>query len=289
VDARNIRNIALLRPVNSMIEFKQIVGRGTRLYDGKDYFTILDFVKAYQLFSDPEWDGPPEAVDVNDKPPKPKGETEESDNPKDDDGLEEPPRRSKVSIKLGDGKERSLQHMMMTSFWHPDGKPMSSTQFIELLYGQLPEFAKDEAELREIWSSPATRTKLLQGLAEKGFGGEQLAEIQSIISAENSDLFDVLAYVAYALGPIPREERAQQARLYVDSRFSSKQQVFINFVLQHYVTMGVQELAQEKLAPLLRLRYQNSIADALNDLGGPEEVGEMFAGFQRYLYEPIST
>ncbi|MCP9812642.1 EcoAI/FtnUII family type I restriction enzme subunit R [Synechococcus lacustris] len=285
VDARNIRNIALLRPVNSMIEFKQIVGRGTRLYDGKDYFTILDFVKAYQLFSDPEWDGPPEAVDTDPKQPTPKGDIEEPDKPEDDDGGEEKLRRSKVSIKLGDGKERALQHMMVTSFWHPDGKPMSSTQFIELLYGQLPEFAKNEAELREIWSSPATRSKLLQGLAEKGFGVEQLAEIQSIISAENSDLFDVLAYVAYALGPIPREERAQQARLYVDSRFTSKQQVFIDFVLQHYVTMGVQELAQEKLAPLLRLRYQNSIADALNDLGGPKEVGEMFAGFQRYLYK----
>jgi type I restriction enzyme R subunit len=289
VDARNVRNIALLRPVNSMIEFKQIVGRGTRLYDGKDYFTILDFVKAYQLFSDPEWDGPPEAVAPPDKPPKPKPEVDEPDKPEDEDGVEATPRRSKVTIKLGDGKERALQHMMVTSFWHPDGKPMSSTEFIELLYGQLPEFAKDEAELREIWGAPDTRTKLLQGLAEKGFGGEQLAEIQSIISAENSDLYDVLAYVAYALGPVPREERAQQARLYVNSRFTTKQQLFINFVLQHYVTMGVQELAQEKLAPLLRLRYQNSIADALADLGGPEEVGQMFAGFQRYLYEPVSA
>jgi len=289
VDARNVRNIALLRPVNSMIEFKQIVGRGTRLYDGKDYFTILDFVKAYQLFSDPEWDGPPEADDPSERNPRPKGEPNKPDDPGADSDDKESARRSKVRIKLGDGKERALQHMMVTSFWHPDGKPMSSTEFIELLYGQLPEFAKDEAELREIWGAPDTRSKLLQGLAEKGFGGEQLAEIQSIISAENSDLFDVLAYVAYALGPVPREERAQQARLYVNSRFTSKQQLFIDFVLQHYVTMGVQELAQEKLAPLLRLRYQNSIADALEDLGGPEEVGKMFAGFQRYLYEPVSA
>ena len=289
VDARNVRNIALLRPVNSMIEFKQIVGRGTRLYDGKDYFTILDFVKAYQLFSDPEWDGPPEAPDTSERRARPNVEQKGSDEPEDGAGADESVRRSRVRIKLGDGKERALQHMMVTSFWHPDGKPMSSTEFIELLYGQLPEFAKDEAELREIWSVPDTRSKLLQGLAEKGFGAEQLAEIQSIISAENSDLFDVLAYVAYALGPVPREERAQQARLYVNSRFTTKQQLFIDFVLQHYVTMGVQELAQEKLAPLLRLRYQNSIADALADLGGPEEVGQMFAGFQRYLYEPVSA
>ena len=60
VDARNIRNIVLMRPINSMIEFKQIIGRGTRLYDGKDYFTIYDFVKAHHHFSDPEWDGEPE-------------------------------------------------------------------------------------------------------------------------------------------------------------------------------------------------------------------------------------
>lgn len=61
VDARNVRNIVLMRPVNSMIEFKQIIGRGTRLYDGKDYFTIYDFVKAHHHFQDPEWDGEPVA------------------------------------------------------------------------------------------------------------------------------------------------------------------------------------------------------------------------------------
>jgi hypothetical protein len=115
---------------------------------------------------------------------------------------------------------------------------------------------------------------------------EQLAEMQTIISAEHSDLFDVLAHVAYALPPIPRESRAQQARLTIHSRFSSKQQVFLNFVLQHYVSSGVQELAQEKLAPLLRLRYRNSIADAVADLGQPEEIGRVFASFQRSLDAP---
>jgi type I restriction enzyme, R subunit len=59
VDARNVRNIVLMRPINTMIEFKQIIGRGTRLFEGKDYFTIYDFVKAYEHFNDPEWDGEP--------------------------------------------------------------------------------------------------------------------------------------------------------------------------------------------------------------------------------------
>ena len=288
VDARNVRNIVLLRPVNSMIEFKQIIGRGTRLYDGKDYFTILDFVKAHHHFSDPEWDGEPlEPERPEQRIPRDKPQDVEQDDPGDQEpGADDPARRARVRIRLGDGKERSLQHMLVTSFWHPDGKPMSSQQFIELLYGQLPEFVRDEAELRALWSEPRTRSKLLQGLAEKGFGAEQLAEMQTIISAEHSDLFDVLAHVAYALPPIPRESRAQQARLYIHSRFSSKQQLFLNFVLQHYVSSGVQELAQEKLAPLLRLRYRNSIADAVADLGQPEEIGRMFASFQRSLYAP---
>ncbi|HUG69979.1 MAG TPA: DEAD/DEAH box helicase family protein, partial [Pirellulaceae bacterium] len=67
VDARNIRNIVLMRPINSIIEFKQIIGRGTRLYDGKDFFTIYDFVKAHQHFSDPEWDGEPEEEEACEK------------------------------------------------------------------------------------------------------------------------------------------------------------------------------------------------------------------------------
>jgi type I restriction enzyme R subunit len=289
VDARNVRNIVLLRSVKSMIEFKQIIGRGTRLYDGKDYFTILDFVKAHHHFSDPEWDGEPIAPEG----PEPRGPRQGAPEPQpgaadDAPGGDTPQRPVKLRIKLGDGKERSLQHMLVTSFWHPDGTPMSSQQFIELLYGQLPEFVKDEAELRELWCSPYTRSRLLQCLAEKGFGAEQLAEMQAIISAENSDLFDVLAHVAYALPPIPRETRAQQARLYIHSRFTSKQQLFIDFVLQHYVSSGVQELSQEKLAPLLRLRYQNSIADAVAELGRPEEIGQLFASFQRFLYERSS-
>ncbi len=288
VDARNVRNIVLLRPVNSMIEFKQIIGRGTRLYDGKDYFTILDFVKAHHHFSDPEWDGEPLEPDGPEHriPPEQPQAADPGEPGEPEPAADDPARRTRVRIQLGDGKERSLQHMLVTSFWHPDGKPMSSQQFIELLYGQLPEFVRDEAELRALWSAPDTRSKLLQGLAEKGFGAEQLAEMQAIIAAEHSDLFDVLAHVAYALPPIPRETRAQQARIYIHSRCTSKQQLFLDFVLQHYVSSGVQELAQEKLGPLLLLRYHNSIADAVADLGQPDEIGRLFASFQRYLYAP---
>jgi len=281
VDARNIRNIVLMRPINSMIEFKQIIGRGTRLYDGKEYFTIYDFVKAHHHFSDPEWDGEPiEPEQPNPKSIPPGDPPEKPEKPDDPE-----PRPKRAKVILADGKARTIQHMMVTSFWHPDGTPISAQQFMEMLFGELPEFFKDEAELRSIWSSPDTRHKLLQGLAEKGFGRDQLAEMQKIIDAEKSDLFDVLAHVAYAMAPLTREERATTAKVEISTHFNINQRVFLDFVLSHYVKVGVGELDQEKLTPLLRLKYHDSISDAVADLGKPEEIGRVFTGFQRFLYQ----
>ena len=278
VDARNIRNIVLMRPINSVIEFKQIIGRGTRLYDGKDYFTIYDFVKAHHHFSDPEWDGEP-------LEPEPKADKPDKEPPKKVRELpEEYPKKQSIKVKLADGKERTIQHMQCTSYWHPDGTPISAHEFMQLLFGQLPDFIKNEAELRTLWSVPDTRKKLLQGLSEKGFGLDQLAEMQKIINAENSDLFDVLAYVAYASPPVAREVRAANAKVYINTQFNIKQQVFLDFVLQHYITVGVEELDTEKLNPLLRLKYHNAIADAVADLGQPEKIRQVFTGFQKFLY-----
>jgi len=304
VDARNVRNIVLMRPVNSMIEFKQIIGRGTRLFDGKDYFTIYDFVKAHVHFADPEWDGEPLEPEekepckkcgkqpcVCEKKPKPPcaecGQIPCVCAPKPCDVCGERPCvcRKKVKVKLADGKERAIQHMMMTSFWHPDGTPMSAQQFLEMLYGKLPEFFHDEDELRELWSRPDTRRKLLEGLAEKGFGPEQLMEMQKVIDAESSDLFDVLGHVAYALPPLTREARAAKAKVEISTHFNRKEQVFLDFVLSHYVAVGVEELDPEKLGPLLKLKYHDSIADAVADLGAPDQIGKVFTGFQKYLYE----
>jgi len=306
VDARNIRNIVLMRPINSMIEFKQIIGRGTRLFDGKNYFTIHDFVKAYKHFNDPEWDGEP----LDPEPCSKCGKTEcvcvpEPRQPCSTCGKrpcecpKEPcevcgmlrcvcQKKVRTKIKLADGKERTIQHMSATTFWHPDGTPMSAQQFLEHLFGRIPEFFGSEEELRKLWSAPDTRSRLLSGLADQGFGLDQLAEIQRIIEAEKSDLFDVLAYVAYAAAPLTREVRAANARVYINSRFTTKQQAFLDFVLSHYVEVGVEELDQEKLTPLLRLKYRDSLADAVADLGKPEEIGQAFAGFQKYLYEKVS-
>jgi len=306
VDARNVRNIVLLRPVNSMIEFKQIIGRGTRLFDGKAYFTIYDFVKAHLHFSDPEWDGEPVEEEPCEKcgarpcicealPPTPCPDCGQSPCVCPNEPCEvcghspcQCERRPRVKVKLADGKERTIQHMMATSFWHPDGTPMSAQQFMEMLFGKLPEFFQNEEQLRALWSVPETRAKLLEGLAEKGFGRDQLVEMQKIIEAERSDLFDVLAYVAYTLPPLTREDRVAKAKVEISTHFNSRQQVFLDFVLSHYIRIGVEELSQEKLKPLLLIKYHGAIQDAVADLGSPEEIGKVFAGFQKYLYPAVS-
>jgi type I restriction enzyme, R subunit len=286
VDARNVRNIVLMRPINSMIEFKQIIGRGTRLFDGKDYFTIYDFVKAYEHFSDPEWDGEP----ADPVAPAPRGGGGDGKPPADDgdgeggDGGEgNPPRPQKIKIKLADGKERVIQHMMATTFWSVDGRPMSAAEYVTRLFGDLPALFKDEDELRTLWSQPDTRKVLLENLAEKGYGGEQLHEIERLIDAEKSDLYDVLAYIAFALSPITRQERTDARKATIFSHYDGKLQTFLDFVLSQYVKEGVGELDQAKLPHLLELKYR-AVSDAARELGGVAKIRDAFVGFQRHLY-----
>jgi type I restriction enzyme R subunit len=276
VDARNIRNIVLMRPINSMIEFKQIIGRGTRLFDGKDYFTIYDFVNAYQHFADPEWDGEPIAPEP--KPEKP----ERPENP----NLPQPPQPSKqkVKIKLADGKEREIGHTVTTSFWSADGQPITAEQFLQNLFGKLPEYFKDEAELRKIWSHPMTRKTLLDNLSDAGFGKGELATMQKLIDAQKSDLFDVLEYVSFAVKPITRQERVESAQTNIFALLNTQQKEFLEFVLSKYIETGVDELDQEKLPRLLELKY-HSVSDAIETLGEADKISKTFVEFQKHLYE----
>jgi type I restriction enzyme R subunit len=174
--------------------------------------------------------------------------------------------------------------MMATTFWSPDGKPMSAAQFIERLFGDLPELFKDEDELRTLWSQPDTRMALLDSLSERGYGEENLSEIRRMIDAENSDLYDVLAYIAFALAPITRHERVATRKERIFSDYDEKLQAFLDFVLAQYVKEGVGELDSAKLPDLLELKY-HTLNDAAAQLGGVGAVRDAFVGFQRSLYD----
>lgn len=297
VDAPEVRNIVLLRPVKQIIEFKQIVGRGTRLFDGKDYFTIYDFVKAYLNFSDPEWDGEPLDPEPPTTPPSPRtcktcGQSpciciKEPEPPCYVCGnspciCDIPPKRM-IKVKLSDGKVRELDSTVRTLFYSADGTPISSEEYLQNLFGALPELFKSENELREIWSRPDTRKKLLEELKEKGFAKEQLEEFQKVLHAENSDLYDVLAYVAFHSSIIERTTRAENAKIHLGN-YDAKQQEFLNFVLNKYINSGVYELDESKLTPLLILKYK-ALPDAKKELGDIASIRNTFIGFQTYLYD----
>ena len=283
VDARNVRNIVLMRPVNSMIEFKQIIGRGTRIFEGKEYFTIYDFVNAYHHFADPEWDGEPleevtrEKVShecptniIRDGPPV---QIEPSD---------EPP-KTKIKIKLRDGKEREIQHMISTSFWGANGKPVSVQEFMDNMFGIMPDLFKSEEELRKIWSDPITRRVFLDKIASLGYGKDELEMLQKLIDAEDSDIFDVLNYVSFLNPVISREERVEQSKDKIFEGLDDNHKEFLDFVLLKYEEKGVEELDEDKLPILLNLKYY-AIADAEQALGNVDAIRSTFFSFQKNLY-----
>lgn len=292
-----------MRNVGSMVEFKQIVGRGTRIYDDKDYFTIVDFYGNDTKFEDPEWDGEPQEIeqtDVTDPTP----ETVNVDNPiypvpdeGDDEGVAEPPSMHTSSsdlsppeetvVRLADGKNRTIMYTSETKFYM-DGKVVAPKQFIEILFGELPELFKNEEDLREQWSDPRTREILLQGLAERGFEETKLQALKTLCDAENSDIYDVLRYTAYARDTMTRTERAGLLREYYLEQLDEDEREFVGYVLAIYESRGEQELRMDNLTGLVRLRYR-TLRNATYHLGSPAEIVSDFLEFQRELYQAVDV
>ena len=286
VDARNVRHIVLMRPIRSMIEFKQIIGRGTRVYDGKDFFTVWDFVKAHENFADPEWDGPPLPPDGPPPvpPPPPVLPVEPPDRP-DDPAPPTPPKppEEKIVVKLADGKVRRIQYVRATSYWGPDGKPLSAREFLERLFGDLSDMVADEDELRTIWSDPDNREQFLTQLEEQGYDQDRLEDIRQLLDAADSDLFDVLAYVMYANDPKTRADRAEQVRTDGLNDVQKEMRDLLIGILKAYEKNGESELRTKKLGHFLTARY-GSVSESKTKLGELSAVKDAFRAMQRGLY-----
>ncbi len=282
VDARNVRNIVLMRPIKSMIEFKQIIGRGTRTFDGKDFFTIYDFVRAHEHFSDPEWDGEPLPPDEP-EPPRPPGDPP-GPTPDPPDGADPPdPQPERVVVKLADGKERTIRYIATTTYWSHDGRPITAQEFMDQLFGDLSSLVADEDTLRSIWSDPAEREKFKQRLGELGYDSDRLDDMRRLIDAPNSDIFDVLAYVRFTLIPRERRERAEQARSTGLPGYETEMREFLDYVLRGYERNGTDDLAPGKIGDLLRIRYGGT-NEAKQRLGGVGHIRKAFFDIQEYLY-----
>lgn len=288
VDARNVRNVVLDRTVGSMVEFKQIVGRGTRVFDGKDYFTIIDFRGATNKFYDKDWDGEPEAPEpggTGEPMPPPYG----PDQPGGDGGPKPEPGEPKPRLKVKLGKHRELKVIdIETRYIDENGKPLTVQEFIERLLTQLPGLFKSVEELRQIWSDPDEREILLSKLLHAGFDKEQLAILRRMFEAEDCDIFDLLAFLAFEQPMATRKARADNVR--TNTAFfcqyqQEKAKQFLQFVLNRYEQTGSSELSRERLPALIELSGLGTTKDASNAFGGkPAYLLAAFKQLQQQLY-----
>lgn len=285
VDARNVRHIVLMRPIRSMIEFKQIIGRGTRTYEGKDFFTIWDFVKAHENFNDPEWDGEPLAPEPPSGPRTPPAGPEPGPVGPDEPGgtgPEDPP-REKIVVKLSDGSVRKIQYIASTTYWSPEGKPISAQEFLERLFGDLKGIVADEDQLRAVWSDPDNRERFLEQLSDRGYDHDRLDDIRRLIDAPDSDLFDVLSYILFTNLPKTRRERADNVRSGDVDEAQNETKALLLAILAAYEERGESELATKKLGTFLTARY-GSVGEGKAKLGGLDAVRDAFLSMQTDLY-----
>ncbi|MEJ1358416.1 MAG: type I restriction-modification enzyme R subunit C-terminal domain-containing protein [Candidatus Sedimenticola sp. (ex Thyasira tokunagai)] len=295
VDARNVRNIVLDRAIGSMVEFKQIVGRGTRIFEGKDHFTIVDFRGATNRFYDEDWDGDPVAVDtpavvdVNEPPPPPYVGKPDDDATQGtgDGGDEENTSREKLTVRLSAARELKVIDVEIR-YIDENGRPLTAQQFVEKLMVKLPGLFSSAEELRETWSDPDQREALLQKLAQAGFDEEQLATLRRMFAAEQNDLFDLLAFLAYEQPMATRRARAEATRANVAFFEQFQKEAardFLHFVLNRYEETGVSELARDRMPGLIKMSGLGTTRDASSAFGGtPVNVLTAFRQLQHQLY-----
>ncbi|MDR0550038.1 MAG: DEAD/DEAH box helicase family protein [Deltaproteobacteria bacterium] len=281
VDARNVRHIVFLRKAYNIIEFKQIIGRGTRLFHNKDYFTIHDFAQTSELFNDPKWDGDP--IEPESEPDKPDA-PDAPDGPEDTEGPDnhDDPTET-IVIHLSDGTTRSITVLKAISFLDVDGKVINAQDFIIRLFGELPNFFNSEDDLRSLWQDPSTRNNLLAGLANKGFPIDKLNNLRSAIEADKCDIFDVLSYIKFSSQLKTRQERANNAKKTLLKRIPDSQSEFLDYILKQYVNNGFTEFDSENYPSLIAI-YFKSLHDGVAALGTPPEAINFFKNIQKELY-----
>jgi type I restriction enzyme R subunit len=282
VDSRNVRFVVLMRRVASMTEFKQIIGRGTRVFDGKDYFTVVDFYGNEQMFADPEWDGEPIRAIIGadvDKyvAPVPKNENYRKPSGDNDDNEQ----KEKNVVKLGD-RDLPISYQLDTKFYLA-GKPVTPQEFLEKLFGELPSLFNSEEDLREKWADPRTRKILLQGLASHGFDEDKIEALKELLDATSSDTYDVLRFVTYGKNLITRQDRIDSMGSEYFENIDPETGEFISFVLDTYIEAGEGELSAENLKGLVELKYQ-TVNEAVAKLGSAEKITQYFLEFQQELY-----
>jgi type I restriction enzyme R subunit len=172
-----------------------------------------------------------------------------------------------------------------TTYVGADGIPLKTHEYLAFLVGVLEKFFDDEEQLREIWSDPLKREELLGKLREMQIEESQLEELKRIFDAEESDIYDVLAHLAFNLDIKTRSERAFAVhyRKYIERYHNDKVKAFLNFILERYEKDGVKEMGSDKLSSLIKLSGidRNELKEAFE---GAANIREGYFGLQREIY-----
>ena len=284
VDAKNVRNVVLTAPIKSMTEFKQIIGRGTRVFEGKDFFTIMDFVGATNLFYDPAWDGETEVPKKASKKEKKEKNQDDLDSKSNEDSSKEKLKNEKVTIEIKGKKLKVIN--IETTYVGMNGIPLKTEDYLELLIGVLGKFYNDEEGLREIWSNPKNRKDLLNKLREMNIDESQLNDLKLIFEADNSDIYDILAHISFNLDIKTRSERvfAVEHSEFIEKHHNEKAKEFLEFILERYKKEGVKELDEDKLGKLVDLSGLGTVREVANNFGGIPQMRDEYFELQREIY-----
>lgn len=284
VDALNVRNIVLVRNIWSIVEYKQIVWRWTRVFEWKDYFTILDFVGATNDFRDELWDWWPEE-EIGETPETPPKEI----SPKTwlwrkpwtwgEDEWDK-----KVYVRLWSSREVKVIDIETRYLDPVTWKHLSSEEFLQKIIWELPKFYKDEHQLRQLWSNPETRDELLVWLSHIWLDTEQLEDLKNMFEASDSDVFDILAHLSFDSDIKYRSERSIYGEEVVDRYDSFKAREFLEFLLALYVKNWILEFRKDWLASKIKLFNKGQAREVAEEFWGFEELKNAYYEVQKSLY-----
>ncbi len=151
----------------------------------------------------------------------------------------------------------------------------------------MPQLYSNEQEFRQKWSNPDTREGILQSLEQEGFDSEQLNTLREMLSAKDSDIFDVMAYLSYSTEMLTRTQRVQLAEsdTFLDVYNNMKAKDFLRFILKRYEQDDVQELRRDKLGELIKLNNLGTPKEAAKVFGGADKLIEAFYKLQETIYK----
>ena len=298
VDAPTCRNVVLARVVGSMSEFKQIIGRGTRVRDdyGKLWFNIIDYTgSATRLFADPDFDGEPARITedalierpsgpVADAPTTPEADGD-FDVPASEEGfgeIVEPPSEERRKFYFDGGRVEIAAHLVYDL--DPDGKQLRVLRYTDYATEKIRTLFADSVQLRARWSNPAERPEIIEMLSERGISFPELAEAAQ---QPDADPFDLLCHLAFNAPLRTRRERAQ--RLREDrpdffEKYGLEARQILDELLEKYAEFGDAQFTLPDVLKVPPISEHGQIADIVRIFGSADELRDAVTELQRVLY-----